>query len=80
MVLAKKDQKLVEYRLENRGYFSEYWLAIVGIRPGTVEDGGFVRLLERDYATDYDRVFLIIGDGHRMATEGRDVTPDESSR
>jgi hypothetical protein len=73
--LQKKDERLRHYRSENGDYFKEYWLAIASLGPGTVEDGGFEMLLGRDFATDFDRVFLIMRGFDGRFAEAKDVTP-----
>jgi hypothetical protein len=73
--LQKKDERLRFYRSENGDYFKEYWLAIASLGPGTVEDGGFEMLLERDFVTDFDRVFLIMRGLNGGFAAAKDVTP-----
>jgi hypothetical protein len=75
LCLAKKHQKLVKYKAEPDAAFDAFWLAFDSLGPGTVEDGGYSMLLERDFETTYDRVILMVrGDG-REFSEARDVTP-----
>jgi hypothetical protein len=76
--LQKKDEKLRFYRSENLDYFKEYWLAIASLGAGTVEDGGFTMLLDRDFVTDFDRVFLIIRGPNGAFVGAQDVTPVRS--
>jgi hypothetical protein len=73
--LQKKDDRLHHYRRENGDYFKEYWLAIASLGPGTVEDGGFSMLLNRDFVTDFDRVLLIMRGFDGRFAEAKDVTP-----
>ena len=74
--LAKKHGKLRQYRRENGDHFQAYWLAITGFGAG-VPDHGFSMLLERRYATDYDRVFLV-EEGSGAFVNVQDVTPKAS--
>lgn len=74
IALAAKHELLPKYRLKNPE-FREYWLAIVGFGPGTVEDGGFSVLLSRQYASTYDRVLLIEHNEWGRFVAARDVTP-----
>jgi len=76
--LQKKDERLRHYRSENGSDFREYWLAIASLGPGTIEDGGFEMLLERDFATDFDRVFLIMRGFDGTFVGAQDVTPVRS--
>ena len=78
--LQKKDERLRYYRSANGEHFGEYWLAIASLGPGTVEDGGFLMLLDRNFATDFDRVFLLIRGSNGAFVEARDVTPPRASR
>ncbi len=71
--LAKKHEKLRQYRRENGDHFQAYWLAITGYGAG-VTDHGFSMLLEGRYATDYDRVFLVEEAGGAFVN-AQDVTP-----
>jgi hypothetical protein len=73
--LQKKDERLRHYRSANGDHFKEYWLAIASLGPGTVEDGGFEMLLKRDFATDFDRVFLIMRGIDGRFVVAQDVTP-----
>lgn len=74
-VLAKKDERLRNYRSENGDYFKEYWLAIASLGPGTIEDGGFSMLLGRNFVTTFDRVFLIMRGYDGTFAGAKDVTP-----
>ena len=75
ITLEKKHERLRYYREQSGNYFRQYWLAIASLGPGTVEDGGFMMLLERTYVTDFDRVFMIFhGPDGRLAM-ARDITP-----
>ncbi len=78
--LAKKHERLAYYRDQNGEHFREYWLALVGWGPGTVEDGGFSMLLSGNYETAYDRVFLIPYDSKGAYVAARDVTPAGTAR
>lgn len=71
--LAKKHEKLRQYRRDNGDYFHAYWLAITGFGAG-VPDHGFSMLLEGRYTTDYDRIFLI-EEGRGAFVNAQDVTP-----
>jgi hypothetical protein len=73
LCLAKKHQKLVKYKEANS--FESFWLAIDSLGPGTLEDGGFSMLLERNFGTAFDRVFLMIRGADQELSEARDVTP-----
>jgi len=75
IALASKDQKLARYRVKNGDHFSQYWLAIASLGPGTVEDGGFSMLLDRSFQTDYDRVLLINHASNGRLVSAQDVTP-----
>lgn len=74
--LAKKHEKLRQYRRENGDHFQAYWLAITGFGAG-VPDHGFSTLLEGGYLTDYDRVFLV-EEGRGAFVSAVDVTPKAS--
>lgn len=74
--LEKKDERLRHYRKVNGAYFAQYWLAIASLGPGTVEDGGFMMLLNRDFATDFDRVFLLMRGFDGRLASALDVTPN----
>ena len=75
ITLKRKHDRLRYYREQSGSYFRQYWLAIASLGPGTVEDGGFMMLLERTYVTDFDRVFMIYhGPDGRLAM-ARDITP-----
>lgn len=74
-VLRKKDERLRGYRQLNGDHFKEYWLVIASIGPGTVEDGGYTLLLDRNFPTSYDRVFLIYRGSPPRAVE---ITPRDS--
>jgi len=73
--LERKHERLRYYRTTNGDHFREYWLAIAGFGPGTLEDGGFSMLLSRKYETDYDRVFLIEDGSGGAFVKAHDVTP-----
>ena len=75
IALASKHQKLARYRVENGDHFRQYWLAIVSFGPGTVEDGGFLKLLDRRFRTDYDRVVLVIHASNGRLVSAQDITP-----
>jgi hypothetical protein len=75
LCLAKKHQKLAKYKANGKPGFKSFWLAIDGLGAGTVEDGGFSMLLDRDFGTAYDRVFLMIRGSGVEFSEARDVTP-----
>jgi hypothetical protein len=75
--LEKKNRKLLRYRKENGDDFHQYWLAIFGVTAGVIEDGGFTMLLNRNFTTAYDRVFLIFFNPFSPPAqwEAREVTP-----
>lgn len=72
-VLRKKDESLLGYRELNGDHFKEYWLVIASIGPGTAEDGGYTLLLDRNFSTSYNRVFLIYRGSPPRAVE---ITPE----
>jgi hypothetical protein len=74
-VLEKKHERLRYYRRQNGDHFREYWLAIASLGPGTVEDGGFMGLLARNYTTEFDRVFLVFHGPDGRLVGAHDVTP-----
>lgn len=69
--LAKKHQRLKSYQLDP--LFREHWLALIGFGPGSIEDGGITRLLQRQYDSNFDRLLLIEFDS-RTLTKVHDVT------
>lgn len=71
--LAKKHEKLHQYRRENGDHFQAYWLAITGYGVG-VPDHGFSMLREGRYVTEYNRVFLV-QEGRGTFVSAQDVTP-----
>jgi hypothetical protein len=75
LALANKHVKLAAYRRDNGDQFREYWLAISGLGPGVMEDGGFSMLLERRFKTDFDRVFLLWFGGGTGYARAEDITP-----
>jgi hypothetical protein len=79
-VLAKKHEKLRDYRSKNGDYFQEYWLAIASLGPGTIEDGGFTALLSRGFTTEFDRVFLVMHDPGGRLVAANEVTPTTAQR
>lgn len=77
-LLAKKHDRLKSYKAGDH-HFREFWLAIDGIAPGTIADGGYQMLLERSYSTSFDRVLLIRHGSQGRFQKALDVTPGRSS-
>lgn len=80
IALASKHCKLAKYRERNGERFHQYWLAIASIGPGTLDDGGFMKLLDRNFRTDFDRVLLIQHGSNGRPVKALDVSPQASVR
>jgi|GEM_PF-5124029 len=74
--LRGKDELLTDYVEINGEHFAEYWLAIASVGAGTVEDGGYSLLMDRNFTTSYDRVFLIFRATSSTPPYAKEITPN----